>query len=295
MNETELQAGIRGIRLECCASPPLGIAFHPLDEMLACGGEDGWVALLSDKNEKLDFEDPVCSLGFSPDGSVLAFGTSDGKVGWSNWAIGVCKVFGGRWHNYGVVSGLSFNAYGILAFGGNDGKIHIWDVESERIIDTFRHDDGSHIDYLAFSHDGDTMACSGGGWVTLWDLPTGNLLNTLNKHQPSQICGLSFGPDGALAILDNEDIQLFDVEANRFLGHFQHYGKWTAGCLCFSPDGRMLASGGGDNSVKLWDAVTGELRNTLHLDAHLCSLAFSPNGTLACGDLGGGVTLFWDL
>ena len=59
--------------------------------------------------------------------------------------------------------------------------------------------------------------------------------------------------------------------------------------VAFSPDGMWLASGSGDQTVKLWDVASGELVRTLsgHTDP-VRSVAFSPDGTrLASGSLDG--------
>jgi WD40 repeat protein len=68
------------------------------------------------------------------------------------------------------------------------------------------------------------------------------------------------------------------------------------GSVAFSPDGKTLASGSQNRTIKLWDVATGEEQATLkgHTDMVL-SVAFSPDGkTLASGSMDKTIKL-WDV
>jgi WD40 repeat protein len=57
-------------------------------------------------------------------------------------------------------------------------------------------------------------------------------------------------------------------------GH-SHY----VNAIAFSPDGKQLASGSEDETVRLWDTATGAVLQTLagH-SSHVNTIAFSPDG-----------------
>nr|WP_242019029.1 MULTISPECIES: hypothetical protein [unclassified Trichocoleus] len=63
--------------------------------------------------------------------------------------------------------------------------------------------------------------------------------------------------------------------------------------VAFSPKGQTLASGSLDNTIKLWNPRTGELKSTLAGDdSQVNSFAFSPDGQIASGSNDGSIKIW---
>lgn len=72
--------------------------------------------------------------------------------------------------------------------------------------------------------------------------------------------------------------------------------RGTVTTVAFSPDGRLLASGGIDRTVRLWDVATHERLATLAHSEEVLDVTFSPDSSaLASGTWYGGTANVWDI
>jgi RNA polymerase sigma factor (sigma-70 family) len=151
----------------------------------------------------------------------------------------------------------------------------------------------SNVRALRFSADGRYLITgSDDSRVIVWDAKTGKAIRTFASHK-KEIRSLAASKDGKLLISGDEGgvICLWDIARGLLLAQMK-VGTGGALGLALSPDDRQLACATGTDEVRLYDAITLRLGQTLRpgdMKEELRTIAYSPDGKSLLS--GGQVTL----
>jgi WD40 repeat protein/tRNA A-37 threonylcarbamoyl transferase component Bud32 len=215
----------------------------------------------------------------------------------------------------GAHMALSANGQTLATCPELGGLVRLWDPFTGRKRKAFNV--GHWLRCLALTPDGAILAT--GEWriaksrsprtevgpIRLWDVPTGRCRATLQEHNGG-VGALAFTTDGTLlaAAIEGKpavgkpgfpspEIILVDVGSGQPRSTLRGHSA-PIHALAFSPDGKRLASGSMDATVKLWDVTAGKEMASLpgHSDI-VQSVAFSADGkTLASPSSDGSVKLW---
>lgn len=153
---------------------------------------------------------------------------------------------------------LSWSCENVLAVALAENT-YIWRADTGAVTQVGEAPEGSYVSSVDFSQDGAYLGIGiGSGEVELWDISTSQKLRTMSGHA-GQIAALSWNQHILSSACGDGSIWHHDVRVPRhkvmeLLGHSGEVCglKWRS-------DGEVLASGGNDNVVNIWDTRLGDV------------------------------------
>lgn len=185
----------------------------------------------------------------------------------------------------------------IIASGGYDGTFKLWDATTGAELRTVKVSSGT-ISSLAFSQDGRTLAVALVGPVKLYDVANGEKLREFVQTSPDELIStesVAFSPDGKwLVSASGTKVNVWDVATATKIRTLEGHTD-SVNAVAFSHNGKMIASGSNDNTLRLWDAATGrELRMLKDNEYWIKTVAFSPDDSRVAGGTYGNRIMVWD-
>ncbi len=201
----------------------------------------------------------VASVDFSPDGTLLVTGSVDGTVKWWDLRIRSQVRTSSLTYTGSVVSAVFSPDGQFLVYGGTTPDIFVWSLAQKKVVAKLT-GTGQAGRSLAFSADGLLLAAgSYDGSVRLWQRPSADSVAFMPAPKPVEEkgsgYGVAFSSGGLLATAKDDgtvDLWLAEPAGLKLAATLtgQHTGPVRS--LAFSPDGRLLVSGGSDQNVVVW-------------------------------------------
>jgi WD40 repeat protein len=229
----------------------LSVSISPDGKRIASGERYHKVNLLDPTGKVVKVleghESAVIATGFTSDSKIALTFSLDGNLRMWDAATGAPQ--GAIKTQLDVYSAAVFSADGKwLAAGSNGGNIYLYNVAMKK--PGLKLQAGSMVRAVAFSPDGKTVAAAIGETIRLYSTADGKDTGTVPAVEAN---GLAYSPDGSRIAAAGHDgnVKIIDVASRSVTADMKGHGR-SVRAVCFLPNGRSVASGSLDMTVRVW-------------------------------------------
>ncbi len=279
-----------------------GLAISPDGRYMAGADANGWAPLwdlgtFKEVARLAGRSSNIYSFAISQDANLMATGVQKGAtIVWDLSTGRIESVFSGN----ASVMAVALSKRGTsIASGYRTGDLKVWDIKSRKLL----MDRAGHkglVRCITFSPDGAYISTGGEDRkAKIWDIESGKVRATLDH--PGDVTSTSFTPDGQLLITTCTDgiIRQWDLSTRRVQFerkpdmHSTYKRAWSSQV---SPNGRTVAAGLQDGTVKIWETGSEEPLYDLSTETvrPIYTVDFSPDSRMLAASTDG-IVMLWDI
>jgi WD40 repeat protein len=274
------------------------LTLTPDGKRLVTGGEDNTIRLWDPATGKEVQRLPglgkaVRSMACAPDGKTLAVGGYPASVHLVDLKTGgERKLAEGGKEDW--IAALAFSRDGkLLTWGESAGNICLWDPKAGEQVDRWGNPPRPTT-ALAFSSSGKVLLSSSHDYaVRAWDVRGTERRRTWPRK--AHVRSAAWSPDRRTLAWGDKTIWLVEAATGKIRGQLPGHGSWVE-ALAFSTDGRCLASGSEEGTIRLWALDSGKLLRVLegHRES-VRGLVFFPDGKRLASASHDSTALVWEI
>jgi hypothetical protein len=247
------------------------VAFSPDGKYIASGAFQEavlWDAQTGALRQRITgFADRVVALGFSPNGKLLATGggapTEDGEIKVLEIPSGKVVADIKNGHS-DTVFGVAFSPDGTkLATGAADKFVKVFEIPSGKFLKSFE-GHTHHVLDVGWKGDGKLLAsASADNSIKVWNYETGEQTRTIPGHG-KQVTRLLFkgATPELITVSGDQTVRMWNVDNGGNIRNFGGNNDYLY-AVGISPDGAVVAAGGEEGIVRLYNGTNGQLVKSL--------------------------------
>ncbi|OKH43241.1 hypothetical protein NIES2101_31120 [Calothrix sp. HK-06] len=231
-----------------------------------------------------DYNDHPTALSFSPDGKIIALASNDGYVKLWNTNGTLLKTFNNETFNNETVLKEILKAE---VFGKNKAYLK----KFEKFFEVSKDTKVPFTD-LSFSPDSKIFASASNRTIKLWSIDSGEIKTFKRNDDVGE--SVSFSPDGrTLAAAGRSVVNIFSREGSLLKTFDLKYPHVRS--VKFSPDGKTIAIASWDNTVKILDTNSREIKILKGHNDRVENVNFSSDGQFIVSVSADGTAKFWSI